>query len=121
MNYAPIGAAFTLITLVTGAVWGKPTWGTWWTWDARLTSELVLFFLYLGVMGLYGAIEDRCNAARAAACLALVGTVNVPIVHFSVHWRSEKARVGKEWVTTCLSWWSLSHTTTKKTTRNYNM
>src|SRR3546814_7999149 len=86
MNCAPIGAAFTLITLVTGAVWGKPTWGTWWTWDARLTSELVLFFLYLGVMGLYGAIDDRRNAARAAAFLALIGIVNVPIVHFSVNW-----------------------------------
>src|SRR3546814_8563782 len=89
MNCAPIGAAFTLITLVTGAVWGKPTWGTWWTWDARLTSELVLFFLYLGVMGLYGAIDDRRNAARAAAFLALIGIVNVPIVHFSVN-RSEE-------------------------------
>src|SRR3546814_5368101 len=86
INFAPIGAAFTLITLVTGAVWGKPTWGTWWTWDARLTSELVLFFLYLGVMGLYGAIDDRRNAARAAAFLALIGIVNVPIVHFSVNW-----------------------------------
>ncbi|PKM15056.1 MAG: heme ABC transporter permease [Gammaproteobacteria bacterium HGW-Gammaproteobacteria-2] len=86
MNCAPIGAAFTLITLVTGSVWGKPTWGTWWTWDARLTSELVLLFLYLGVMGLYGAIDDRRNAARAASFLALVGIVNVPIVHFSVNW-----------------------------------
>lgn len=86
MNCAPIGAAFTLITLVTGAVWGKPTWGTWWTWDARLTSELVLLFLFLGVMGLHGAIEDRRAAARAAAFLALIGIVNVPIVHFSVNW-----------------------------------
>lgn len=86
MNCAPIGAAFTLITLITGSLWGKPTWGTWWTWDARLTSELVLLFLYLGVMGLYGAIDDRRNAARAASFLALVGIVNVPIVHFSVNW-----------------------------------
>ncbi len=86
MHCAPIGAAFTLITLVTGSLWGKPTWGTWWSWDARLTSELVLLFLYLGVMGLYGAIDDRRNAARAAAFLALVGIVNVPIVHFSVNW-----------------------------------
>lgn len=86
MNCAPIGAAFTLVTLVTGSLWGKPTWGTWWTWDARLTSELVLLFLYLGVMGLYGAIDDRRNAARAASFLALVGIVNVPIVHFSVNW-----------------------------------
>src|SRR3546814_1937703 len=109
MNCAPIGAAFTLITLVTGAVWGKPTWGTWWTWDARLTSELVLFFLYLGVMGLYGAIDDRRNAARAAAFLALIGIVNVPIVHFSVNWRSEERRVGKECVRTCRSRWSPYH------------
>jgi heme exporter protein C len=86
MNCAPIGAAFTAITLLTGAIWGKPMWGTWWTWDARLTSELVLLFLYLGVMGLYAAIEDRRAAARAASFLALIGFVNVPIVHFSVDW-----------------------------------
>jgi heme exporter protein C len=83
---APVGAAFTLITLVTGSLWGKPMWGTWWTWDARLTSELVLFFLYLGVIGLYHAIEDTRQAARAAAFLALIGIVNLPIVHFSVVW-----------------------------------
>jgi len=83
---APIGAAFTLIALVTGALWGKPMWGTWWTWDARLTSELVLLFLYLGVIGLNAAIEDRRQAARAAGFLALVGIVNLPIVHFSVNW-----------------------------------
>ena len=86
MCCAPIGAAFTLVTLATGSLWGKPMWGTWWTWDARLTSELVLLFLYLGVMGLYAAIEDRRAAARAACFLALVGVVNVPIVHFSVTW-----------------------------------
>lgn len=86
MTSAPIGAAFTFITLVTGAIWGKPMWGTWWTWDARLTSELVLFFLYLGVIGLFHAIEDRRQAARAASFLALIGIVNVPIVHFSVNW-----------------------------------
>jgi heme exporter protein C len=86
MASAPIGAAFTAITLATGSIWGKPMWGTWWTWDARLTSELVLLFLYLGVIGLYQAIEDRRQAARAAAFLALVGVVNVPIVHFSVKW-----------------------------------
>jgi heme exporter protein C len=86
MCCAPIGAAFTLVTLATGSLWGKPMWGTWWTWDARLTSELVLLFLYLGVMGLYAAIEDRRAAARAAGFLALVGVVNVPIVHFSVEW-----------------------------------
>jgi heme exporter protein C len=83
---APVGAAFTFITLVTGSLWGKPMWGTWWTWDARLTSELVLLFLYLGVMGLHGAIEDARQAARAAAFLALVGVVNLPIVHYSVVW-----------------------------------
>jgi heme exporter protein C len=86
MSCAPIGAAFTLVTLATGSLWGKPTWGTWWTWDARLTSELVLFFLYLGVIGLHAAIEDRRAAARAAGFLALVGVVNLPIVHFSVEW-----------------------------------
>jgi heme exporter protein C len=86
MAAAPIGAAFTFITLVTGSLWGKPMWGTWWTWDARLTSELVLLFLYLGVIGLHAAIEDRREAARAAGFLALIGIVNLPIVHFSVNW-----------------------------------
>jgi len=86
MACAPIGAAFTLITLASGSIWGKPTWGTWWTWDPRLTSELVLLFLYLGVIGLYNAIEDRRAAARAAAFLAVIGLVNVPIVHFAVNW-----------------------------------
>ena len=86
MAAAPIGAAFTFICLATGSLWGKPMWGTWWTWDARLTSELVLLFLYFGVMGLYQAIEDRRQASRAAAFLALVGVVNLPIVHFSVNW-----------------------------------
>jgi len=86
MASAPVGAAFTFITLVTGSLWGKPMWGTWWTWDARLTSELVLLFLYLGVIGLYHAIEDNRQAARAAAFLALVGVVNLPIVHYSVTW-----------------------------------
>ncbi len=86
MESAPIGAAFTLITLVTGSLWGIRMWGTWWSWDARLTSELVLLFLYLGVMGLYHAFEDRRQGARAAAFLALIGIINVPIVHFSVNW-----------------------------------
>lgn len=86
MASAPIGALFTAVTLISGAVWGKPTWGTWWTWDPRLTSELVLLFLYLGVIGLYAAIEDRRAAARAAGFLAIVGVVNVPIVHFAVTW-----------------------------------
>jgi len=86
MASAPVGAAFTFITLVSGSLWGKPMWGTWWTWDARLTSELVLLFLYLGVIGLYHAIEDARQAARAAAFLALIGVVNLPIVHYSVVW-----------------------------------
>ena len=86
MASAPIGAMFTAVTLISGAVWGKPTWGTWWTWDPRLTSELVLLFLYLGVMGLYSAIDDRRAAARAAGFLAIIGAVNVPIVHFAVTW-----------------------------------
>ena len=86
MASAPIGAAFTFITLVSGSLWGKPMWGTWWSWDARMTSELVLLFLYFGVIGLYHAIEDRRQAARAAGFLALIGVVNLPIVHFSVNW-----------------------------------
>ncbi len=83
---APIGASFTLLALVTGAIWGKPTWGTWWQWDARLTSELILLFLYLGYMALRAAIDDQQNAARASAVLALVGVVNIPIIKFSVEW-----------------------------------
>ena len=86
MESAPIGAAFTFITLATGSLWGERMWGTWWTWDARLTSELVLLFLYLGVIGLYHAFEDRRQGARAAGFLALIGIINVPIVHFSVQW-----------------------------------
>lgn len=86
MASAPIGAAFTAITLFTGAFWGKPMWGAYWVWDARLTSQLILLFLYLGIIGLYQAIEDRRNAARAASLLALVGLVNIPIIHFSVEW-----------------------------------
>ncbi|HAI59575.1 MAG TPA: heme ABC transporter permease [Xanthomonadaceae bacterium] len=83
---APVGAAFAAITLITGSIWGRPTWGTWWEWDPRLTSMLVMFFLYLGVIALHNAIEDRRAAARAACFLALIGVINVPIVHFSVHW-----------------------------------
>jgi len=86
MSSAPIGAAFTLIALATGSLWGRPTWGTYWVWDARLTSELVLLFLYLGVMGLYSAIDEPRKAARAACLLALVGAVNLPIIHYSVKW-----------------------------------
>lgn len=83
---APIGAGFTALALVTGMLWGKPTWGAYWVWDARLTAELVLLFLYLGVIGLNQAYSDPRTAARACAWLALVGVVNVPIVHFSVEW-----------------------------------
>jgi heme exporter protein C len=86
MASAPVGAAFTFITLVTGSLWGKPMWGTWWSWDARLTSELFLLFLYFGVIGLHAAIEDRRQAARAAGFLALIGVVNLPVIHFSVNW-----------------------------------
>jgi len=83
---APIGAWFTFLALATGSLWGKPMWGTYWVWDARLTSELILLFLYLGYIALQGAIEDRRIAARAGAILALVGTVNIPIIHYSVEW-----------------------------------
>jgi heme exporter protein C len=83
---APIGAAFTAIALVTGSAWGKPMWGTWWVWDARLTSVLILFFLYLGYMALQDAFEDPDRGARAAGILALVGVVNLPIIHYSVEW-----------------------------------
>lgn len=83
---APVGATFTAVTLLTGMLWGKPTWGTYWVWDARLTSQLVLLFLYLGVIGLYSAYGDRRAGARAAAILALVGVVNIPIIKYSVEW-----------------------------------
>jgi heme exporter protein C len=86
ISSAPIGASFTFLALVTGSLWGKPMWGTWWVWDARLTSELILLFLYLGIIALHGAIEDRRTAARAVAILALVGVINIPIIHFSVEW-----------------------------------
>jgi heme exporter protein C len=83
---APLGASFTFLALVTGSIWGKPMWGTWWAWDPRLTTELILLFLYLGYMSLQSAIEDRRTAARASAVLALVGVVNIPIIHYSVEW-----------------------------------
>jgi heme exporter protein C len=83
---APTGAMFTFVALWSGALWGKPTWGTWWVWDARLTSELILLFLYIGFMALHAAIDDVRRADRAAALLALVGVVNVPIIYFSVKW-----------------------------------
>lgn len=85
---APIGASFTFLALVTGSLWGKPMWGTWWIWDGRLTSELLLLFLYFGYMALRGAIEHPQSAARAAAVLAVVGVVNIPIIHYSVEWWS---------------------------------
>jgi len=83
---APTGAMFTFIALWTGAFWGKPTWGTWWVWDARLTSELILLFLYLGYIALVTAIDDLVRGDKAGALLALVGAVNVPIIYFSVRW-----------------------------------
>lgn len=83
---APIGAGFTFLALITGSLWGKPMWGTWWVWDARLTSVLVLFFLYLGYIALRGAFDDPARGAKSAAILALVGAVNVPIIKFSVDW-----------------------------------
>ncbi len=85
-SVAPLGAMFTFCALVTGSLWGKPTWGTYWVWDARLTSELLLLFLFIGYIALSGAIEDRRTAARASALLALVGLINLPIIHFSVEW-----------------------------------
>jgi len=83
---APIGASFTFLALVTGMLWGKPMWGTWWVWDGRLTSELLLLFLYFGYMALRAAIEQPQSAARAAAVLAVVGVINIPIIHYSVEW-----------------------------------
>jgi len=85
---APTGALFTFIALWTGALWGKPTWGTWWVWDARLTSELILLFLYIGFMALQAAIDDPRRADKAGAVLALVGVINIPIIYFSVQWWS---------------------------------
>ena len=83
---APTGALFAFISLWTGAMWGKPMWGAWWVWDARLTSELILFFLYLGFISLHASIDDPRRADRAGALLAIVGSVNVPIIYFSVKW-----------------------------------
>lgn len=95
---APIGASFTAICLITGSLWGRPTWGAYWAWDARLTSVLILFFIYLGYMALWTMIEDRVRAARAAAILAIVGFINIPIIKFSVEWWSsihQKASVSR--------------------------
>jgi len=85
-NCAAVGASFTFLALATGSLWGKPMWGTWWAWDARMTSELILFFLYIGYMALQASIDDPRRAARASAILALVGVVNIPVIHFSVQW-----------------------------------
>ena len=86
MACAPVGAAFTVITLATGSIWGKPMWGTWWDWDPRLTTELILLFLYLGVIGLYHAGDDRRASARMAGLLAIVGVALLPVIRYSVEW-----------------------------------
>lgn len=83
---APLGAAFTFLALVTGALWGRPMWGTWWVWDGRLTSVLVLFLLYVAYIALRASMDDEVKAARAGAILALVGVINLPIIHYSVEW-----------------------------------
>jgi heme exporter protein C len=83
---APVGAAFTFLALATGSIWGKPMWGTWWVWDARLTSELILLFLYLGYLAFRSSFDDLQRADRASAILAIVGVINVPIIHYSVEW-----------------------------------
>jgi len=98
---APTGAMFTFLALWTGAFWGKPMWGTWWVWDARLTSELILFFLYIGFIALTSAIDDARRADRAGAILALVGVVNIPIIYYSVKWwntlhQGATIRIGEE-------------------------
>lgn len=83
---APLGAGFTLLALVTGSLWGRPMWGTWWVWDARLTSVLILFLLYVAYLALRASLDDEAKAARSAAILAMVGVVVLPIIHFSVYW-----------------------------------
>jgi heme exporter protein C len=83
---APIGASFTAVALATGSIWGKPMWGTWWVWDARLTSTLVLLFLYFGYMALRAAIDDETRADRASGLLAIIGVINIPIIKYSVEW-----------------------------------
>lgn len=86
ISVAPVGAAMTFLALLTGSLWGKPIWNTWWVWDARITSELILLFLYLGFISLHKAFEDREVGDRAAGVLAMVGVINIPIIHFSVEW-----------------------------------
>jgi heme exporter protein C len=111
---APIGASFTLLALVTGSLWGRPMWGTYWAWDPRLTSELILLFLYIGVMSLRSAFEDPARGDRAAALLAIVGAVNVPIIHFSVVWWNSLhqgatvAKIGKPSMALSMLWPLLS-------------
>lgn len=83
---APLGAVFTLLALISGSLWGKPMWGAWWVWDARLTSELILLFLYIGVIALRQALPDRDSAAQASSILLVVGIINIPIIHYSVYW-----------------------------------
>lgn len=86
ISIAPVGACLTFIALWTGAAWGKPMWGTWWVWDARLTSELILLFLYFGVIALYASFQDKLQGGKAAAVMSLVGVINLPVIHFSVEW-----------------------------------
>jgi len=111
---APIGASFTALALVTGSLWGKPMWGTYWAWDPRLTSELILLFLYAGVMSLRAAFEEPARGDRAAALLAIVGVVNVPIIHYSVLWWNSLhqgatiAKIGKPSMPASMLWPLLS-------------
>jgi heme exporter protein C len=98
ISSAPIGASFTFLALITGSLWGKPMWGAYWVWDARLTSELLLLFLYLGVIALYGAIEDKRVAARAAAIVAMVGVVNIPIIRSSGGIRCTSRPPSPSWI-----------------------
>src|ERR1700712_695424 len=113
---APVGASFTLLALVTGSLWGRPMWGTYWAWDPRLTSELILLFLYVGVMSLRPAFEDPARGDRAAALLSIVGVVNVPIIHYSVLWWNSLhqgatiAKLGKPSMDSSMLWPLLSMT-----------
>ncbi|MET1219879.1 MAG: heme ABC transporter permease [Glaciecola sp.] len=110
MAIAPVGALMTFISLFTGAAWGKPMWGTWWVWDARLTSQLILLFLYFGVMALYAAFNDKQQAGKAAAVIALVGVINIPIIHYSVEWwntlhqGSTITKVGRPSIAPAMKW-----------------
>ena len=107
---APIGASFTALALITGSLWGRPMWGTYWAWDPRLTSELILLFLYAGVMSLRPAFEDPARGDRAAALLSIVGVVNVPIIHYSVQWWNSLhqgatiAKIGKSEIAASMLW-----------------